>query len=129
MTTISNKFVVRLLDAEDQLLAWATIYPELRPHVGRASCGFVATEPTPLPIDRDGVATRLAVHWCDLDLARITSLVEPMQVTAGQLAHYGWIEPVWLVSGMRDVPLPATTERNGVTVGVPTGTILAATTS
>ena len=127
MVTISTKFVIRLLDAEHTLLGWQELYPPDVRSTGRASCGFFAKESTPIPIEQSGVAAYLTVHWCDLDVARIVPLPEPTPVDAGQVAQWAWIEPVWLVSGMRDVPMPPVTVRSSVALNPPSGTLTAIT--
>jgi hypothetical protein len=119
-----SKFVLRLLDDADQLLAWTTVYAAPRPQGRPRSCPFYAIEPTKLVIERDGMASKVTIHWCDLDLARIGQPMEPVQVSAGQVCAFVWIEPVWLVpTGGQDVPLPTVTERQSVTVGVPTASL------
>lgn len=121
---LSNKFVIRILDAEHQLLGWAEVYPKLHPGIGRASCGFVTTTPTKFLIEQDGDARYLVVHWCDPDLARIVEIMgAPVAVKKDQIVQYAWVEPVWLISGMRDVPMPTVTVRQSVEIGVPTGSI------
>lgn len=122
---MTQKFVVRLLTAEDVLLAWAEVYATARPQDRGGSCPFWAPGPTPLLIEVDGLATKISVHWCDLDVARVQALLEPLTVTAGQQASFAWIEPVWLVPGMRDVPLPGVTVHAPVSVRVPTGSVMA----
>jgi hypothetical protein len=121
-----QKFVVRLLDPAGVLLAWAEVHaiatPQARPS---ASCPFKATGNTQFVIEQDGLASQISVHWCDLDLARVTSLMEPVPVKALQVFTFAWIEPVWLVSGMRDVPLPQVTVRAPVKIGVPSGALVA----
>lgn len=121
-----QKFVVRLLDAAGTLLSWAEVYaspkPQARP---AASCPFWAAGNTTFVIEQDGLAIRLSVHWCDLDVARVQDLIEPVPVQAGQVFTFAWLEPVWLVAGMRDVPLPPVTVRASVAVGVPTGALTA----
>jgi hypothetical protein len=122
---MDTKFVVRLLDAQGGLLAWQTVWalPRLQEPRG-ASCPFFAPGPTLFVIERDGRATQISVHWCDLDVARVVALIEPVDVTVGRVATYVWIEPVWLVPGMRDVPLPAVTVRQSVELVVPTGVLV-----
>ena len=120
-----DKFVVRLLDREAQLLAWAEVYAEPRPQERGASCPYWPMGPTQFVVEQDGVATEITVHWCDLDVARRNTLLEPMAVQAGQVMSFAWMEPIWLVPGMRDVPLPAVTIRQSVNVLVPTGSLLA----
>lgn len=123
MTT--EKFVLRLLDAEGALLAWTTVMAEPRPQARGGSCPFFATTDTVLVAERDGRAVETTIHWCDLDVARRQALAEPVDVQAGQQLRFAWLEPVWLVPGMRDVPLPAVTVRAPVAVTVPIGSLAA----
>jgi hypothetical protein len=120
-----EKFVVRLLDAAGELLAWAPVYASARPHPRGASCPLKPQGPTTFVIERDGIAAQVSVHWCHYDVARVQAIAEPVAVTAGQVFTFMWIEPVWLVPGMRDVPLPAVTERGPVLVGPPAGGMMA----
>lgn len=120
-----EKFVVRLLDASAELLGWAEVYAEPKPQARGASCPFWPVAATQFLIERDGVATEISVHWCDLDVARREAILEPTLVHAGQLVNFGWITPIWLVSGMRDVPLPGITVRAAVSIGVPVGAVMA----
>ncbi len=123
---MATKFVVRVLTANGELLAWQTVWAEPRLEQPRgASCPFFGPSPTHFVAERDGVATQISVHWCDLDVARKADLLEPLEVKAGQALAYGWIEPVWLVPGMHDVPLPAVTERGSIMLQVPTGDLAA----
>lgn len=122
-----TKFVVRLLDADDQLLAWTTVQAVPRPQERGASCPWFATEPTVFVIERDGLATKTSIHWCDLNIARVNALLEPLPVRSGQVATFTWVEPVWLVSGMSDVPLPAVTVRQSVEIEPPAGVVVGKT--
>jgi hypothetical protein len=119
-----EKFVVRLLDDSAQLLAWAEVYAEPRPQERGASCPYKAVTATQFQIEQDGIASEMSVHWCDLDVARRTPLMEATPVKAGQVFTFSWIEPVWLVAGSRDVPLPAVTLRQPVAIVVPTGALM-----
>jgi hypothetical protein len=125
---MTAKFVVRLLSADGALLAWAEVHATASPQARGASCPFLAPGGVTLfPIEADGEATQISVHWCDLDVARMQRLVEPLTVTVGAVARFTWIEPVWLVPGMRDVPLPGVTVRAPVQIAVPMGRIFAET--
>lgn len=123
MSTL-NKFVIRILDGSNALLAWAEVRAEPKPQARGASCPWWPTGPTKFPIERSGTATRISVHWCDLDVARVQDLVAATEVQAGQVFMLSWIEPVWLVPGMHNVPLPGVTVRESVTLGVPAGTLV-----
>lgn len=122
-----EKFVVRLLDASAQLLGWAEVYAEPKPQDRGASCPYWPVMPTQFPIERDGIATEITVHWCDLDVARREPILDPTPVQAGQVMAFSWLTPIWLVAGMRDVPLPGVTVRQSVSAVVPTGSVLSAT--
>lgn len=124
---MATKFVVRLLDPDDQLLAWTTVWADPKPQEGRASCPFWPTGATQFAIEQAGVVTRMSVHWCDLDIARVSQPMEPTAVQVGQVFTFAWLEPVWLVAGMRDVPVPPVTVRESVTLVVPTGSLTAVT--
>ena len=124
MTSL-NKFVVRILDDAGTLLAWAEVYAEPRPQARGPACPWWPTGPTSFAIERAGVAKRVSVHWCDLDIARVQQLVGDTPVEPGQVFTMAWIEPVWLVQGMRGVPLPTVTVRQSVTLAVPAGALAA----
>jgi hypothetical protein len=121
----TEKFVVRVLDAAGQLLAWAEVWARPEPQRAGASCPFWPTALTQFLIEQRGEASRLTIHWCDLDIAREKPIDPPVHVEAGQRFDFTWMEPVWLVPGMRDVPLPAVTERRPVSVSPPTGNLSA----
>lgn len=122
---MTARFIVRLLDESDALLAWAEVNAEAKPQ-GRpsASCPFYVDRTT-FVISQAGRASKLSIHWADLDIARVISLMEAVDVQVGQVATHTWIEPVWLVSGMRDVPLPPVTVGAPVRVSVPVGSLMA----
>lgn len=121
---MTGRFIVRLLDAAGELLAWAEVYATARPQRAGGSCPFFADGPTTFVVTREGTATQISVHWPELDVARVQNMLQPQPVLAGQVATFGWIEPVWLVPGMRDVPLPAVTVGTPVILAPPPGPIL-----
>ena len=125
MSAVRSKFVLRLLDARDALLGWAEVHAEAQPQREGASCPFWPLEPTRVPIDVSGMVTRIAVHWCDLDVARVRE-VTPGPVVAGTVMLFTWLEPVWLVPGMRDVPLPAVTVGQSILAAARPGVLGAA---
>lgn len=123
---MTARFIVRLLDAADRLLAWQEVYATAKPQDRpAASCPFWPVVPTRFTIEVAGQATKISVHWPDLDVARVQALAEPLDVQVGQEALFTWIEPVWLVGGSRDVPLPPVTVKAPVSVSVPTGGLAA----
>lgn len=115
------RFIVRLLDASHELLAWATVEADAKPQERGASCPFFAPMPTRFVIERAGEAALITVHWPDLDVARQQAILEAVPVEIGQIFNFSWMEPVWLVAGMRNVPLPAVTVREPIVINVPTG--------
>lgn len=123
---MTARFIVRLLTAEGDLLSWAEVSAEARPQGRPRSTPFKALSPSMFVIERDGLATHLAVHWADLDVARLTPLMEATPVQIGQALRFDWIEPVWMVEGSKvDVPLPPVTVRRSVTIQPPTGALAA----
>jgi hypothetical protein len=118
-----EKFVVRLLDAEANLLAWAEVAADPKPQRRMASCPYWPVTATQFVVERSGMATEITVHWCDLDVARRANLGAATEVVEGQVFTFTWLEPIWLVPGMRDVPLPGVTVRGPVVVGVPVGAL------
>ena len=123
---MTQKFVVRLMTKDDQLLSWAEVHAEARPQPGRASCPFFAPGPTLFVIDAEGVAFKYTVHWCDLDIARERLLLTPTLVPVGAQMRFDWTEPVWLTAGSQHIVLPAVTLRGPVLVGPPTGNLTGA---
>lgn len=123
----SEKFVVRLQDADGALLAWDTVYASAKPQEKGGSCPFFPDKPTQFVIERDGLASVVTVHWCDLDVARTRDIGEVVPVTAGTVLNFAWLEPVWVVPGMRDIALPPVTVRLPQAIPVPVGTIIGGT--
>lgn len=121
-----TKFVARLLDDADTLLGWAQVDCVPKPQKGRVSGVFRPVAPTQFVIETAGRCTRISIHWCDLDIARVMPIAEPVEVLPYQMFTFTWLEPVWVVSGQADVPLPATVHHHGVLVGIPSGTMTAA---
>ncbi len=113
-------FVVRWVDADGNLLAWARVPASPKPQASRASCPFWPVQPTSMTIERDGAIAQIVIHWPDLDIARVKALPEPQPVTAGQTYLFTWLEPIWLVAGMANIALAPVTETAPVTIGVPT---------
>lgn len=112
------KFVVRLLTGAGDLLAWAELF--LSPQAGGT---FASTIPTAFPIEADGVATAISIHWTDLDIARLVPLPASLPVASGQLMQFAWHQPVWSVAGEANVPKPTVTVRGPVVVTPDVGSL------
>jgi hypothetical protein len=114
------EFTVRLLTADGALLGWTTVMAESKPQGRPKSTPFKALGPSLFDVEQDGMASQLAIHWHDLDVARLTPLMNPCEVKAGQQVRFDWIEPVWMVKGSEQpVPLPTITVRKRVVVNPP----------
>jgi hypothetical protein len=122
---MTARFIVRLLDSAGTLLSWVEVYAASKVQERAGSCPFWPIAPTQFVIDQDGLASQISVHWADLDVARVCAPLEAVPVKAGEVFTYTWIEPVWLVPGMRDVPLPQVTVNKPVVIGVPVGALVA----
>jgi hypothetical protein len=122
-----DRFVVRLLTAEGDLLAWSEVQAQTKPQGRHRSTPFMALGPTMFVIEQNGIASHVAVHWCDLDVARMFALETPAAVSVGQVLRYDWFTmPVWMVEGSKvDVPLPPVTVRAQVKIAPPTGNLSA----
>ena len=127
---MTQRFIVRMVDASGALLAWAEVYATAKPQDNAGSCPFFATpEITQFTMEQDGLLSSLSVHWPDLHVARVRQFDEPIPVKAGQVYNYNWfVEPVWLVPGMRDVVLQPVTVRAPQKIGVPVGSLNAVAT-
>jgi hypothetical protein len=122
---MTQRFVVRLLDSEGVLLGWSEVQAEARPQGRPRPTPFKALAPSMFPIERDGIASQLSIHWADMDVVRLAQLT-PSPVLAGQLMQFNWTEPVWMVEGSKvDVPLPPVTVRAKVVIAPPTGNLSA----
>lgn len=117
-----SRFIVRLLDSEGVLLSWCEVQAESRPPGRPRPTPFVALASSMFVIERDGIAAQLVIHWADLDVVRVTPLMERTPVQVGQVMRFDWIEPVWMVEGSKvDVALPPVTVRSSVKVVPPVG--------
>jgi hypothetical protein len=111
-----QRFVVRLLSAEGDLLSWTEVQAQAKPQGRPRSTPFHAMGPS-----------MFVMHWCDLDVARLFALPTPTAVSVGQVLRYDWFTmPVWMVEGSKaDVPLPPVTVRASVKIAPPTGNLSA----
>lgn len=95
--------VVRLLDADGRLLAWAPVRAEARGDQCLWACEPLVAAPT-----ASGVAASLVVHWPDLHVVARSPVQWP--VTLGQVVTLRFSEPLMRFA-TQPGPLP------GVTVG------------
>lgn len=119
-----SKFVVRLLTEDDRLVAWAEVMASANSEHAMASCPFWPTSKLMFRTESSGIVVKMSIHWCDLNIARMRELDESLEVTlGGPPVLFTFIEPIWLVPGMRDVPLPTVTV-GSVTLAPESGSFL-----
>lgn len=106
--------VVRLLDPDARLLAWAEVEAETR-GAGEAW----ATTPFSAIAERAGRLTVIDVHWTDLDV-HFRCAVPDQRLDHGEVIAFTWDRPIFVIQGSRE-RVPPVTVRRSVTLGVPTG--------
>ena len=116
-----EKFVVRLVDQQYNVLAWAVVHATPK-SLSRACCQFWPDEQTKLVITQGGRAVGLAIHWTDYDVAKFAPLPTEVEVAAGMIFDFNWAQPVWVIDG-QDIPLHAVTVSRSLEIGPPTGTL------
>jgi len=109
---MTQKFVLRLLTADGTLLGWCEEH--LKPQPNREAGHTVfKTDSSEFQIVAAGTAQWVAVHWCDLDVARKqTMLGGPTEIPESQVggkARLDWMQSIWGVPGNKNVPLPPVT--------------------
>lgn len=116
---MTGKFVVRFVDKDYQVLAWAElnlISQPFDPASPRTRADFLATEPTEVVIRKAGTITKTVVHWTDADVVREETVLTPLTLTnehLGQTMKYLWSQPVWAVQGQPGIILePVTVDRS-----------------
>ncbi len=109
--------ILRVLDADGQLLAWAELQAETR-----GNGAIWATQPFMCEeADRSGQGVKLNVHWPDLNI-HITHAVTPITVQEGRPVVLAWPSDRPLMAFPTDpTPLPPVTVRTSVAIGVPAG--------
>jgi hypothetical protein len=104
-------FIVRLLDADRQVLAWTKIPAETKGD-GRlwAMQAFVAE------VEQDGLATALNYHWPDVHCYITVPLASPIPVAAGSVISLPLADLIHIPS--EPLPLPGVTVRSNVTATI-----------
>jgi hypothetical protein len=108
------RLIVRLLDENGALLAWAALRA-----IMRGDGCLRATEPCALHPLTTGVARELVLHWPDLNIQKREAC--ELRLVVGTPVVYQW-DVVWTLPTDVGV-LPAVTVNESVSVGVPTGGI------
>ncbi len=116
------KFVLRLLDEQDQLLGWREIVGEAKTdHPGAASAPIFGVEGRvfPLVACASGEIRSATLHWCDMNTARVIPANWPAGTTvkAGQVVDFFLVEPLWMIPGEHNVALPPVTVTSNISIG------------
>jgi hypothetical protein len=115
---VQTMFIVRLLNAQREILAWNRVPAETRGDGGLWPMqNFVAE------VEQTGVATAICFHWPDLHCYTTEPLTEHSHVTAGQVFTVPLLntgKPMIHIAS-EAAPLPPITVRSSVTVGIGTG--------
>lgn len=112
---LSTKLVIRLLDAQNQLLGWCA-------HDAR-SLGdgrLRADGPVHLVMRASGVVTTASIHWADINTVTVIPLAKEKGVTAGdgyQLFQDG--DEMVRIGEPPESRLPPVTIGQDVTIGIP----------
>ncbi len=123
-------FVVRLLDADHNLVAWSKVqakaYPAEVP--GRSSQWWPAVLVTEFIAEAPGTITQMYIEWADCGLGRVAPIGPLVVDRAGRSVKLEWsfinTGPIWMVRDERTpeqlaVVLTPIVEREPVRIGVP----------
>ena len=117
-----QKFVLRLLTEEGELLGWCQHLLKAVPNreAGNTRFGPPGTK-SKFRILRAGTAHFIAVHWTNVDCARKTPLMGgPVEIPESYVGGDGvslvWTQSIWGVSGSAKCPLPPVTVGEDITV-------------
>lgn len=114
---MKTKSVVRVLDREQQLLAWAEVWLETR-----GDGALWATRPRVAPVERAGTPCELSIHLADINYEVLPrpsfahKAVEP-----GDQIVLDWRHQPVVKFGDPPQNLPPVTVRQSVVVGIPVG--------
>ena len=115
------KLVVRLLAADGALLAWAPIQA-----IARGDGALWAMQPFAGYGEASGQAVTVSVHWPDVHVEVKTALPQSLAIQAGAVVTFAWGPAPMLRLGEPPTYLAPVTERGAVTIGVPVGSLTAA---
>lgn len=110
-------FIVRLLDASRNVLAWCRV-----PVEARGDGAFWAMAPFEALCAQSGDVVELVGHWPEVNAAWAVPMPEGMQVRVGTAVTLHFTEPLLRISS-DPRPLPPVTETRSVTIAVPTGNL------
>lgn len=112
--TVSTRLIIRLVDSEGTLLGWGfqnTKAPGDGTLVPDGLCGGVG--------EANGVATRIIVHWPDLNM-QVSGEIPATALAEGKAFAFAWSGPMLRLDNPLDhPPLAPVTVREGVFVNIP----------
>jgi hypothetical protein len=118
---LTTKLVIRIMDAQNQLLGWAEATGE-----AKGDGKIWVDAPTRVMIEQTGIPHLLSVHWCDVNV-EIRSLVEQKKPLAfGNVLELPGQWPA-ITCGPAAGGLPPVTVRDPVSIGIPVGALGART--
>jgi hypothetical protein len=111
-----TKFVLRLLDAEGNLLGWAEVQG-----VARGNGALWMEADTAIFIRQAGVPSRLSVHWCDVNCEYSVAFPGVTEANVGNFITITAEGPLWTVGpaagGLPPVEVASTV------IGIPVGSL------
>ncbi len=114
---LTTRLIIRVIDADELLLAWTDIEAEARGD-GR----LWSTISPLLLVERAGTPHTLSVHWPDVHVEARTPLTLEA-VTIGSTITLPWENTPVLIVGPVPGPLPPVTVRGSIQIGVPVGSL------
>lgn len=106
---------VRLIDANEKLLGWASV-----PAEAHGDGQLWTKEPVLAAIEQDGSLAAISVHWVDLNVELRIHVPTPTPMTLGQILAVFEAGPIFRV-GPAAGGLPPIVLRTPVSVAVPNG--------
>lgn len=104
---MTQKFVIRLLTEDGELLAWCEEHIKPEANKAEGNCRFKVDSST-FRVLKGGTATFIAIHWCDLDVSRkMETFGGPFEIPESQVggtARLDWMQAIWGVKGTTYVP-------------------------
>jgi hypothetical protein len=116
-----STFVLRLIDCNRRVLAWARVRVEPR---GDGAL-YATTDFLAVGVDT-GTAVAVIWHWPDVNIHGTVNLPAAVAVVQGERVDIGYVGQPVLTMASDPRPLPPVTETRAVTTEVPTGVLSAA---
>jgi hypothetical protein len=112
---LTTKLVVRILDADAQLLGWTEVAGE-----ARGDGCLWSSRSYHVGVERAGQPASVSVHWADVNVEARTPITHAA-VVVGEVITLPWANTPVMTIGPMPGPLPPVTVRGAVSIGVPVG--------